>query len=78
MLKMDLKNKLLLLALLPLTLLLLSLMASAYYIESKNLAEDFTSFEKKLLEGKKNLLETEVEIATKIVNYQLSLGEKVM
>jgi len=73
---MGLKNKLLLLALLPLTLLLISLMASTYYIESNNLEEDFKSFEEKLLEGKKNLLKTEVEIATKIVNYQLSLGER--
>jgi len=76
MIKMGLKNKLLLLALLPLTLLLLSLMASTYYLESKNLEEDFKSFEEKLLEGKKDLLKTEVEIATKVVNYQLSLGEK--
>ena len=76
MINMGLKNKLLLLALLPLTLLLLSLMASTYYIESNNLKEDFKSFEQKLLEGKRNLLKTEVEIASKIVNYQLSLGEQ--
>jgi methyl-accepting chemotaxis protein len=73
---MGLKNKLLLLALLPLTLLLVSLMASTYYIESSNLEEDFESFKTKLLESKKDLLKTEVEIATKIVNYQLSLGER--
>ncbi|PKI14840.1 methyl-accepting chemotaxis protein [Colwellia sp. 12G3] len=76
MIKMGLKNKLLLLALLPLTLLLVSLMVSTYYLESKNLEEDFQSFEAKLLEGKRNLLKTEVEIAIKVVNYQLSLGEK--
>lgn len=74
MINMGLKNKLLSLALLPLTLLLVSLMASTYYIESSNLEEDFESFKTKLLEGKKDLLKTEVEIATKIVNYQLSLG----
>ncbi len=73
---MGLKNKLLLLALLPLTLLLFSLMASTYYIESSNLEEDFESFKTKLLDSKKDLLKTEVEIATKIVNYQLSLGEQ--
>ena len=73
---MGLKNKLLLLALLPLTLLLFSLMTSTYYIESSNLEDDFKSFKTKLLESKKNLLKTEVEIATKIVNYQLSLGEQ--
>ena len=76
MIKMGLKNKLLLLALLPLTLLLVSLMASTYYIESDNLEEDIASFEVNLFESKRNLLKTEVEIATKIVNYQLSLGEQ--
>jgi methyl-accepting chemotaxis protein len=73
---MGLKNKLLLLALLPLTLLLVSLMASTYYIESSNLKGDFKSFKTKLLESKMDLLKTEVEIATKIVDYQLSLGEQ--
>jgi len=73
---MGLKNKLLLLALLPLTLLLVSLMASTYYIESSNLEDDLKSFKTKLLESKMDLLKTEVEIATKIVNYQLSLGEQ--
>jgi len=76
MINLGLKNKLLSLALLPLTLLLLSLLGSTYYLENKYLEEDFKSFEEKLLEGKKDLLKTEVEIAIKIANYQLSLGEQ--
>ena len=71
----SLKNKLLLLAMLPLILLLISLMVSSYYIESEQLEDDFKAFEIRLLNEKQSALKIEVEIATKIVNYQLSLGE---
>lgn len=73
---LGLKNKLSLLALLPLTLLLVSLMISNYYIESKNLDEGFKSFKELLIKDKQQLLKTEVEIGIKIVTYQLSLGEQ--
>ncbi|MBB1448076.1 cache domain-containing protein, partial [Pseudoalteromonas sp. SG41-6] len=71
---LSLKNKLILLAIVPLMLLLISLMLSSYYLESKNQQQNFDSFKVKLIEDKKNLLKTEVEIASKIVNYQLSQG----
>lgn len=70
----SLKNKLLLLAILPLMLLLISLMLSSYYLESKSQQQNFDTFETKLIADKKTLLSTEVEIATKIVRYQLAQG----
>ena len=75
MVGLGLKNKLLLLVILPLMLVVTSLMVSTYYIESSNLKEDITTYSEKLLEEKQNLIKTEVSIAVKIVEYQLSLGE---
>ncbi|GAA0810148.1 methyl-accepting chemotaxis protein [Colwellia asteriadis] len=75
MARLGLKQKLLLLAILPLTLLLISLLASTYYIESKNLKVEMNTFSERLLADKQNLLKTEIEIAIKIIEYQLSLGE---
>ena len=73
---LSLKNKLLLLAILPLMLLLISLMLSSYYLESKNQQQNFNSFKTKLINDKQVLLGTEVEIATKIVRYQLAQGSE--
>ena len=73
---LRLKNKLLLLAILPLMLLLISLMLSSYYLESKNQQQNFNSFKTKLINDKQVLLGTEVEIATKIVRYQLAQGSE--
>ncbi|MDQ2042187.1 methyl-accepting chemotaxis protein [Pseudoalteromonas sp. 20-92] len=71
---LSLKNKLLLLAILPLMLLLTSLMLSSYYLESKNQQQNFDSFKTKLIKDKQNLLSTEIEIASKIVRHQLDTG----
>ncbi|ASM50857.1 methyl-accepting chemotaxis protein [Pseudoalteromonas espejiana DSM 9414] len=68
---LSLKNKLLLLAILPLTLLLISLMASSYYLESQNQQQNFHTIKSKLIKDKHTLLATEVEIASKLVRYQL-------
>ena len=73
---LRLKNKLLLLAILPLMLLLISLMLSSYYLESKNQQQNFNSFKTKLINDKQTLLGTEVEIATKVVRYQLAQGSE--
>ncbi|WP_024610607.1 methyl-accepting chemotaxis protein [Pseudoalteromonas sp. TB64] len=73
---LSLKNKLLLLAILPLMLLLISLMLSSYYLESKNQQQNFNSFKTKLINDKQTLLGTEVEIATKVVRYQLAQGSE--
>ncbi len=75
MVNFGLKNKLLLLAILPLMLLLISLMASTYFIESSQLEEDVASFSTSLLKDKQSLLKTEVDIAIKVIEYQLTLGK---
>ncbi|GAA60806.1 hemolysin secretion protein [Pseudoalteromonas sp. BSi20652] len=49
-------------------------MLSSYYLESKSQQQNFDTFETKLIADKKTLLSTEVEIATKIVRYQLAQG----
>ncbi|MFU2509688.1 methyl-accepting chemotaxis protein [Pseudoalteromonas sp. ASV78] len=73
---LSLKNKLLLLAILPLTLLLISLMASSYYLEYQNQQQNFVSFKAKLIADKESLLATEVEIGRQIINYELAKGTK--
>ena len=73
---LSLKNKLLLLAILPLMLLLISLMLSSYYLENKNQQQNFEAFQTKLISDKQTLLSTEIEIASKIVRYQLANGSE--
>ena len=46
---LSLKNKLLLLAISPLMLLLISLMLSSYYLENKNQQQNFEAFQTKLI-----------------------------
>lgn len=65
-----------LLAILPLTLLLISLMASSYYLEYQNQQQNFVSFKTKLIADKESLLATEVEIGRQIINYELAKGTK--
>ncbi len=71
---LSLKKKLLLLTILPLTLLLISFLFSSYYLEVKNQELTFDTFKSKLIFDKKHLLATEVEIASKLVQYELSKG----
>ncbi|MEJ2912415.1 methyl-accepting chemotaxis protein [Pseudoalteromonas sp. C12FD-1] len=71
---LSLRNKLLLLAILPLSLLLISLMASSYYLESQNQQQNFETIKSKLIKDKHTLLATEVEIASKLVRHQLDNG----
>ena len=73
---LSLKHKLLLLAILPLTLLLISLMASSYYLEYQNQQQNFVSFKTKLIADKESLLATEVEMGRQIISYELSKGSK--
>ena len=63
-----------LLAILPLSLLLMSLMASSYYLESQNQQQNFETIKSKLIKDKHTLLATEVEIASKLVRHQLDNG----
>jgi methyl-accepting chemotaxis protein len=71
---LSLKNKLLLLAMLPLVVLLISFMSGSYYLEKQNQLQNFNNFKSKLIENKQTLLKTEIEIGSKIVQHQLMQG----
>ncbi|WP_213608885.1 methyl-accepting chemotaxis protein [Pseudoalteromonas sp.] len=73
---LSLKNKLLLLAVLPLFVLLISFMASSYYLEMQNQQQNFNEFKTKLMADKQTLLKTEIEIGSQIVQYQLAQGNE--
>lgn len=73
---LSLKNKLLLLAVLPLVVLLISFMASSYYLETQNQQQNFNEFKTKLMADKQTLLRTEIEIGSQIVQYQLAQGNE--
>ena len=73
---LSLKNKLLLLAVLPLIVLLISFMAGSYYLEMQNQQQNFNEFKTKLIVDKQTLLRTEIEIGSKVVQYQLAQGNE--
>lgn len=73
---LSLKNKLLLLAVLPLIVLLISFMAGSYYLEKQNQQQNFNEFKTKLIADKQTLLKTEIEIGSQIVQYQLAQGNE--
>ncbi|TMO95036.1 chemotaxis protein [Pseudoalteromonas sp. S3260] len=73
---LSLKNKLLLLAVLPLIVLLISFMAGSYYLEKQNQQQNFNEFKTKLIADKQTLLRTEIEIGSKVVQYQLAQGNE--
>ena len=73
---LSLKNKLLLLAVLPLIILLISFMAGSYYLEKQNQQQYFNEFKTKLIADKQTLLKTEIEIGSQIVQYQLAQGNE--
>lgn len=73
---LSLKNKLLLLAVLPLIVLLISFMAGSYYLEKQNQQQYFNEFKTMLIADKQTLLKTEIEIGSQIVQYQLAQGNE--
>lgn len=73
---LSLKTKLLLLAVLPLIVLLISFMAGSYYLEMQNQQQNFNEFKTKLIADKQTLLRTEIEIGSKVVQYQLAQGNE--
>ncbi|WP_394185596.1 methyl-accepting chemotaxis protein [Pseudoalteromonas tetraodonis] len=73
---LSLKNKLLLLAVLPLIVLLISFMAGSYFLEKQNQQQNFNEFKTKLIADKQTLLKTEIEIGSQIVQYQLAQGNE--
>jgi methyl-accepting chemotaxis protein len=73
---LSLKNKLLLLAIVPLLLLLISFISSSYYLAIENQQQSFNTFKSKLIADREHLLATEVEIASKLVQHQLATGSE--
>lgn len=73
---LSLRNKLLLLSLFPLIFTLLVLITLSYYVEQESLAEEVVTFRTKLVGERKQQIKEATEIASGIVNYQLSLKDK--
>ena len=76
MLKFNLRIKLLLLALLPLIIILLSIMSVTYYTEKKSLNLNVTEFRDNLINERMTQLKEITEVAAGIVSYQNSLGDQ--
>lgn len=75
MLKLNLRNKLLLLALVPLIIILLSIMSVTYYTEKSSLAHNVEQFRTNLINERVMELRDITEVAAGIITYQKSLGE---
>lgn len=74
MLKLNLRNKLLLLALVPLIVILLSIMSVTYYTEKNSLAHNVGQFRTNLISERIMELRDITEVAAGIIAYQKSLG----
>ena len=76
MFNLNLRNKLLLLALIPLVTILILILSISYYSELNALEDNITDFRASLIKERKNELKDVTEIAAGIVSYQTSLGDK--
>jgi methyl-accepting chemotaxis protein len=76
MFNLNLRNKLLLLALLPLVTILILILSISYYSELNALEENITDFRASLIKERKSELKEVTEIAAGIISYQASLGDK--
>ena len=76
MLKSSLRNKLLGLSLIPLSLILAVLLGLFYVNEGKSLENDIAQFRGELITERKTQLAEATEIAQGVVEYQLALGSK--
>ncbi|MGX9543167.1 cache domain-containing protein, partial [Shewanella sp. A22] len=76
MLSSSLRNKLLGLALIPISLILTVLLSLFYVNESASLAKDIENFRSELISERQNQLKESVQIAQGVVEYQLALGDK--
>lgn len=76
MFNLNLRNKLLLLALIPLITILILILSISYYSELNALEDNITDFRASLIKERKNELKDVTEIAAGIVSYQTSLGDK--
>ncbi|QIR13580.1 methyl-accepting chemotaxis protein [Shewanella aestuarii] len=73
---LSLRNKLLALSLMPLTLILSVVLILFYVNESNSLESDMNDFRNEFIEGRKTQLAEVVEVAKGVVEYQLSLGDQ--
>jgi methyl-accepting chemotaxis protein len=76
MFNLNLRNKLLILALLPLVTILILIMTISYYSELNSLETNINSFRTSLIKERKSGLKELTEIAVGIISYQKSLGDK--
>ncbi|MGI2226030.1 methyl-accepting chemotaxis protein [Shewanella frigidimarina] len=74
MLRSSLRNKLLGLSLIPLSLILIVLLSIFYVNEESSLTKDIENFRGELISERKNQLKEAVQIAQGVVEYQLALG----
>ncbi|PKH98438.1 chemotaxis protein [Shewanella sp. 11B5] len=74
MLRSSLRNKLLGLSLIPLSLILVVLLSIFYVNEESSLTKDIDNFRSELISERKNQLKEAVQIAQGVVEYQLALG----
>lgn len=72
---LSLRNKLLLLALLPLVIILTAVMAYSWRLESAALTDAVGLFRDKLVNERKQQLKEATEIALATIDYQLKLGD---
>ncbi|AZG72077.1 methyl-accepting chemotaxis protein [Shewanella livingstonensis] len=76
MLRSSLRNKLLGLSLIPLSLILIVLLSIFYVNEGSSLKNDVDNFRSKLISERKNQLKESIQIAQGVVEYQLALDDK--
>ncbi|MGX9463621.1 cache domain-containing protein, partial [Shewanella sp. A14] len=76
MLRSSLRNKLLGLALIPISLILTVLLSLFYVNESALLTKDIENFRSELISERQNQLKESIQIAQGVVEYQLALGDK--
>ncbi|MEH6733621.1 methyl-accepting chemotaxis protein [Shewanella sp.] len=76
MLRSSLRNKLLGLSLIPLSLILIVLLSIFYVNEESSLTKDIDNFRSELISERKNQLKESVQIAQGVIEYQLALGDK--
>jgi methyl-accepting chemotaxis protein len=74
MLRSSLRNKLLGLSLIPLSLILVVLLSIFYVNEESSLTKDIDNFRSELISERKNQLKEAVQITQGVVEYQLALG----
>ncbi|MBO1896323.1 methyl-accepting chemotaxis protein [Shewanella sp. BF02_Schw] len=74
MLRSSLRNKLLGLSLIPLSLILIVLLSIFYVNEESSLTKDIDNFRSELISERKNQLKESVQIAQGVVEYELALG----